>query len=227
MITNRQVDTVELKLESLKNDIESFPGLKIKTYKKGEYIYYEGDRPFHAYIVLTGMVKTGKFSENGKEIVSSVYYKNKIFGETDLLLKEPRKYYAQAIEDNTTLQLASFENLFDTSFDGEKKTHPLMHLIISKISSLEKNIEILKNTRAEIKVIHFIYNMAIQQGIKIGCFEIMVKNPLRHKDIAYILGITRQTVTKILNQLKKGNLIYFDNRKILIRDMKKLKSLIS
>ncbi|HEY4653495.1 MAG TPA: helix-turn-helix domain-containing protein, partial [Cyclobacteriaceae bacterium] len=45
---------------------------------------------------------------------------------------------------------------------------------------------------------------------------------LTHKDIAALTGTSRQTVTTILNELKDRNLIYFDRRKILIRDLDRL-----
>ena len=41
-------------------------------------------------------------------------------------------------------------------------------------------------------------------------------------DIANLTGTSRQTVTSVLNDLKKHNLIYFSRNSILIRDVKKL-----
>jgi CRP-like cAMP-binding protein len=51
----------------------------------------------------------------------------------------------------------------------------------------------------------------------------MVKNQLTHQDIANLTGTSRQTVTTVLNDLRDRNIINFDRRKILIRDMDKLK----
>ncbi|MEM9857049.1 MAG: helix-turn-helix domain-containing protein [Bacteroidota bacterium] len=51
----------------------------------------------------------------------------------------------------------------------------------------------------------------------------MIPTKLTHKDIANLTGTSRQTVTTILNELKESNLIYFDRRKILIRDLGELK----
>ncbi|MEO1713645.1 MAG: helix-turn-helix domain-containing protein [Bacteroidota bacterium] len=50
----------------------------------------------------------------------------------------------------------------------------------------------------------------------------LVKHCLTQQDIANITGTSRQTVTSVLNDLKKENLIYFNRRSILIRDMAKL-----
>jgi CRP-like cAMP-binding protein len=50
----------------------------------------------------------------------------------------------------------------------------------------------------------------------------MIPTRLTHKDIAALTGTSRQTVTTILNELKEQNLINFDRRQILIRDLEKL-----
>ncbi|MDH5379659.1 MAG: helix-turn-helix domain-containing protein [Cyclobacteriaceae bacterium] len=51
----------------------------------------------------------------------------------------------------------------------------------------------------------------------------MIPTKLTHKDIASLTGTSRQTVTTILNELKEKNIINFDRRKILIRDLSLLK----
>ncbi|NRA51520.1 MAG: winged helix-turn-helix domain-containing protein, partial [Phaeodactylibacter sp.] len=45
---------------------------------------------------------------------------------------------------------------------------------------------------------------------------------LTQQDIANITGTSRQTVTSVMNDLRKSNLIYFNRRTILIRDLGKL-----
>jgi len=50
----------------------------------------------------------------------------------------------------------------------------------------------------------------------------MIPTKLTHKDIAALTGTSRQTVTTILNELKDQNLINFDRKKILIRDLERL-----
>jgi CRP-like cAMP-binding protein len=51
----------------------------------------------------------------------------------------------------------------------------------------------------------------------------MIPTRLTHKDIAALTGTSRQTVTTILNDMKEKNLINFDRKKILIRDLEALK----
>jgi CRP-like cAMP-binding protein len=50
----------------------------------------------------------------------------------------------------------------------------------------------------------------------------LLKHQLTHQDIANITCTSRQTVTLVLNELKKSDLIYFNRGKILVRDMASL-----
>ena len=52
----------------------------------------------------------------------------------------------------------------------------------------------------------------------------LLKHSLTHQDIANITCTSRQTVTLVLNDLRKENLIYFNRGRILVRDMENLKA---
>jgi len=78
---------------------------------------------------------------------------------------------------------------------------------------------IFKDARA--RIIDFLKDSVEKRGRRVG-FEMLVKNTLTQQDIANITGTSRQTVTSVLNNLRKSYLIYFNRKSILIRDMQKL-----
>ena len=86
---------------------------------------------------------------------------------------------------------------------------------------MERKVESLVFKDARTRIVDFLREMAEERGQKVG-FEMMIKNHFTHKDIASLTGTSRQTVTTILNELRENNIINFDRRKILIRDMEKL-----
>lgn len=62
--------------------------------------------------------------------------------------------------------------------------------------------------------------MGHEQGRKVG-LETLVKHNM-HQDIADLTGTSRQMVTAVLNQLKRSNVLYFNRKKILFRDLQSL-----
>jgi CRP-like cAMP-binding protein len=97
----------------------------------------------------------------------------------------------------------------------------IIKLIGIRIKKLERRIDSLVFKDARTRIVEFLKEMAIEKGQKVG-FEVMFKNYLTHKDIASLTGTSRQTVTTVLNELKDKNLINFDRRRFLIRDIDKL-----
>jgi CRP-like cAMP-binding protein len=88
--------------------------------------------------------------------------------------------------------------------------------------NVERKMESLIFKDARTRIIDLIIQMAEKRGTKIGD-EILLKHDLTHQDIANLTATSRQTVTVTLNELKDQDLIYMERKKILIRDIAKLK----
>jgi CRP-like cAMP-binding protein len=97
----------------------------------------------------------------------------------------------------------------------------LMKLIGLRLRKVERRLESLVFKDARTRVVEFLKDEAEEKGKKVG-YETMIPNHLTHKDIASLTGTSRQTVTTILNDLRDKNIINFDRRKILIRDLEKI-----
>ena len=63
--------------------------------------------------------------------------------------------------------------------------------------------------------------MAAEDSKMVGT-ETLIMNNLTHQDMAKLTATSRQTVTTVLNELREKNLIYFDRKRILIRNIDKL-----
>jgi len=83
-------------LDALK---QSFNERKVRSLKKKQVIYYEGDSANAIYLVLSGTVKTLKMAEDGRELVTAVYGPEEYFGITALLAGEEYQETAETIED--------------------------------------------------------------------------------------------------------------------------------
>ncbi len=90
-----------------------------------------------------------------------------------------------------------------------------------RLRQVENRLESLIFKDARRRIIDFLKESASRQGKRVG-YEMLIKHSLTQQDIANITGTSRQTVTSVLNDLRRANLIYFNRRSILIRDLAKL-----
>ena len=195
---------------------------EFRRYSKDQFIYIPNDEASHIYMVVEGRVKIGHYLDDGKEVVSAILTTGEIFGELALAGEEKRKDYAQAMDNNTTLCPLSIEELKALMKDDKELSFRLLKLVGLRLMRLERKLELLVFKDARTRIVEFLKDAASWKGKKVG-FETMIPTKLTHKDIAALTGTSRQTVTTILNELKEQNLIYFDRKKILIRDLSQLK----
>lgn len=190
-------------------------------YKKNQFIYFLEEKATHIYMIANGRVKIGHYLEDGKEVVSAILTKGEIFGELALAGEETRKNFAQAMDDVSICPL-SIDDLKDLMKEDKELSFRILKLVGLRLMKLERKLELLVFKDARTRIIEFLKDSASWKGKKVG-FETMIPTKLTHKDIAALTGTSRQTVTTILNELKDKNLINFDRRKILIRDLDQLK----
>ena len=190
-------------------------------YKKDDFIYFPDEAATHIYMIVSGRVRLGHYQEDGKEIVTAILTNGEIFGELAMAGEETRKDFAQAMDANTTICPLSIEELKDLMKENRELSFKILKLIGLRLMKLERKLELLVFKDARTRVVEFLKDTAAWKGKKVG-FETMIPTRLTHKDIAALTGTSRQTVTTILNDMKEKNLINFDRKKILIRDLDSL-----
>ncbi|OPA81703.1 transcriptional regulator [Campylobacter pinnipediorum subsp. pinnipediorum] len=175
----------------------------IKKYKKGEFLFMEGDDPRWLIYLLSGSVKLYKNSPKGKEI-----------------------FLHQLSPMNFVAELANFENIkypanavFTVSSEVLKIDYSKFRdefLINPKIS-----IEIIKSLSEKLKITSDILHQELVLNSEARVAKFIVEhedlfNELKYIKISSILNITPETFSRILNKFKTSNLIKFDNSNNLI-----------
>lgn len=190
-------------------------------FKKGQFIYFENEPSDQIFMIANGRVKIGSYSKQGKEITKTILSKGEMFGELALTGEEYRKDFAQAIAEETIVCPMNIDMMQELMLNNKSLSLKIFKLIGFRFRKLERRLESLVFKDARTRIIDFIRELAEESGQKVG-FETMVKNQLTHQDMANLTGTSRQTVTTILNELRDQNLINFDRKRILIRDLEKL-----
>lgn len=190
-------------------------------YKKDDFVYVPEDTASNIYLIVDGRIKIGHYLDDGKEVVSSILTTGEIFGELALAGEDTRRDFAQAMCDAVICPLTIGE-LKKLMFENKELSFKILKLIGLRLMKLERKLELLVFKDARTRIIEFLKDTAAWKGQRVG-FETMIPTKLTHKDIAALTGTSRQTVTTILNELKEKNLINFDRKKILIRDINNLR----
>ncbi len=190
---------------------------------KGRYtlIFKPGDVSDKLYFLVKGVVKITTHSSDGKEVIKALLHPNAMFGERGLIGERERQDFAHALREDVQLyaiRVDDFQTLMRRNFD---LCNRVMQLFGNQLIQAENRLESLLFKDARTRIIEFIKGAVADQGRKVG-YEMLLKHSLTHQDIANITCTSRQTVTLVLNELKKSDLIYFNRGKILVRDLTRL-----
>ncbi len=192
--------------------------IKIKKYRKNRYIYQLGDPSNELHFLMEGNLKIGTNSRSGKEVIKSVIYPEAMFGEMALFGEKLRENFAYCLENDTIIFEIDADRFRQIMFAYPELSSNVINILGKKLHFAEKRIESLVFKDARERIIDFLKDNAKNFGKQIG-YEMLFKHCLTQQDIANFTGTSRQTVTSVLNDLKKSNQIYFKRKSILIRNM--------
>lgn len=188
---------------------------------KFNFIYHFDDQSDKFYILAKGIVKTGLHSDDGREIIKNVLHKGAMFGELGIVGEQKRTEFAKAMNEDVICIAINIKDLRQIMAQNMTLGFNILDKVGERLRKAEAKLEALIFKDARERIIDFIVNTAETRGRKVG-FEMMFKHCLTQQDIANLTGTSRQTVTSVLNELRKENKIYFNRRSILIRDMEGL-----
>lgn len=191
------------------------------TFKKNDYVYFEYQTSDTIFFVARGRVKIFHLSDK-KEIIRAIISTGEIFGEMALADEKQRTDFAQAMENDTVVCCWKLDDLKQLMLQEKELSFSILKLVGFRLLKLERKIEQLVFKDVRTRIVEFLKDAAEWKGKKVGT-ETLILTPLTHKDIAKLIGLSRQSVTTCLNELKSENLIYFDRRRILIRNIDTIK----
>ncbi len=166
-------------------------------------------------------MKIGTGSDEDREVIKQILHPVAVFGELGLVGERKRKDFAVAMHEEVHLLSLPVDQFQQFMLHNHQLSIQLLQWIGSRLRRTESRLESLIFKDARERIIDFLKDSARKRGKRIG-YETLIRHSLTQQDIANITGTSRQTVTSVLNDLRKSNLIYFNRRSILIRDMTKL-----
>ena len=187
---------------------------------KADKIYDQGQSIEFIYFVLQGCVKVGAVAGPEKVIIKSLIYENEVFGE-NVFTSTKRSEFAEALKSCTILRIPAAK-VQDLIYSSGFFANAVTSVIIGRIKKLDERMEAFVFKTAKSRIVDFLKFSALQKGTKIGFDEMLLNHGMSHKEIAYLTDTSRQTVARVLTELKNLNIIHFSSRmshKILIRNL--------
>lgn len=195
-------------------------------YGKGEYIFREGDPANFFHIVETGAVKCIKSSANGKECTLKVLLPGDLFCcEAAVFDGAPHPGTAQPMGDVSILRLSK-KSYFRMLRRNPDVALEVIKYLGKRLNEAQETAKILALDRAEQRIAVLLVNLASRSGAR-ESDGVRLTVRLTRQDLADMAGVTVETAIRIMGRFKRARLVSGTAKRIVIRDMSKLKQLAS
>ena len=186
-----------------------------KNFDAGSVIVSHEDTGDALFVLASGKVKVVLYGETGREIILSILRGGDFFGEMSLLDRQPRSANVVAVEDSQVLGLDR------DAFQTHLTTHPTTALaILAEMSRrLRHADEVIGNLAlldVYARVARTIRDLAQKQGEPVDG-GLLIKERPTQQEIAGLIGTSRETVSRALNDFTRRGLLEMQGKQILVR----------
>lgn len=214
----------DFSLTNCLSDNEIFSLIKeseLKTVHKQEYVFVAGQESDEIFFLLDGVVKITTNTEDGREVIKTILHPKAVLSEQSIAGETKRNNNACVMTSEATFLAVKVKVIKELMLVNGNLAVSIINFLGRKLKYSEDRLESLVLNDARERIVEFLKINATSFGQPVG-FELLLKHDFTQQDIANFTGTSRQTVTTVLNDLKKTNKIHFKRKSILIRDIKAL-----
>jgi CRP/FNR family transcriptional regulator, cyclic AMP receptor protein len=189
-----------------------------REWKKQSHVFLQGDPLENVYFIYDGKIKIYKSDINGKEQIVAIAKKGEMFPHVGFFRKGDYPAYAEVLEPSTLIAvpISKFETVL---IENPELCIKVFKVLGEKIVDLQNRLEeqILNNTYEQI--IKLLIRLAQKHGKEQEDGTIVLKSEFTNKDLANMIGTTRETISRTLTKMKKDELIEVDDEGNMIVDV--------
>jgi len=193
----------------------------IKTYSKRSVIYREGSRHSGLYCVLKGIVKVYKIGGNGKQQILKFAQKGDLIGYRSLLTNELACTSAKAY-DETILYHIPQHIIMELFQQNWFFTHETMRFMCKELKESNMFITDIAQKSVRERAAEMLLILKDEFGVdKHNALKITITR----EDLANMVGTVTESLIRVMSEFRNENLLELPGRKIVFRDVAKLKAI--
>jgi CRP/FNR family cyclic AMP-dependent transcriptional regulator len=188
---------------------------KSRRYAKDDVVFHADESGDIFCLIKEGQVKVTMISPEGKEIILSMLGPGDFFGEMALLDDEPRSATVIATEplEVVTIWRSDFLQILAENFSLTRK---VLAELSKRLRSASNRIESLATMDVYGRLARFFLDLARDQGKVLDNGYVAVTRPT-HQAIANMIGTSRETVSRLIHDLMKQNLLLSEGKTIYLK----------
>ena len=199
-------------------DVLRRSGSKVR-FSRGETIFNEGDPAEFAYSIISGAVRLCKHTADGRRQIAQFLFPGDFFSFMEMA---EHSFTAEAVDD-TVVACYPQRQIERISDERPAVRRYFGSLLTRRVKDVQNHLVMLGRQTAREKVASFLVMLIERTGTQDGSH---VELAMTRQDIADFLGLTIETVCRVLSAMKRNRLIDLpDIHELVIRNSDRLYAL--
>jgi CRP/FNR family transcriptional regulator len=190
--------------------------------QKGEHLYRTGDEFTAVYAVRSGAIKAYRITGDGEEQVTGFYFPGEIIG-MDGISKNEYASSAKALETSAICEIP-FNRFEELSRQVPTVQHHFFKLMSQEITADQQLITLLSKNSADERVASLLVSISARNARR-NLSDANFRLPMSRTDIGNFLGLTVETVSRVMGRFSKQGLISINNKEVTLLNITDLKAI--
>lgn len=194
-----------------------------RTVPAGTMLFAGGDATPGLHLVERGAIKIFTVTADGAERIIDIIGPGEVCGEMGVVDGAPSAAWGQALGPTrvAVIPAAAFERLLLTEPSVGLK---ICRVLAAKLRATAAQLDEAIFLGARERVLRHLVRLAERHG-RAQDTELRLGVRLTHQEIARLAGTARETVSRVLGELQDGQVLRFDERRMVIGDLPALRRL--
>lgn len=186
------------------------------SYPEGAMVFVEGQAARGVYILCAGRAKLLTTNPDGKTLILKIAQPGEILGLHSVMSGRPYECTVEMLQPAQVAFVSREDFLQLLKTHGDACLQAAQHLSQDCQSAYRLIRSIGLSSSASEKLAHLLLEWASQGTASNG--TVRVKLALTHEEIAQLIGISRETVTRTLSEFRKAGVIELNGSTLLVRN---------
>lgn len=186
-----------------------------RSFKSGEFVFWDGDEPDWFYIIAEGKIKVLKHSSSGKDFIIAFFGPGEMFGEVAVFENKPYPASSQAADETTVLGIKR-EDFLAFLANRPQVVLRIINVLGGRLRDAQGRLRDIAGERVEQRLARTLLMLSSKLGPDL---------PFTRQEIADMAGTTTETAIRVMSRLKDGGIIRSGRGKTVILDETKLRLL--
>ena len=216
--------SAQIPCDSPISEVRGLNNLKLsRYYPRGSVLFVEGQRPRGVYVLCEGRAKVSIASPEGKTVVLRIAQSGELLGVDAAITGRPYEATAEALE-RCRVDFVGREDLLRI-LDRDKQAYfGVVQSLSNKFSGVVDQFRalLLSQSAAE-KLARLLIKWCDEAG-KWTPQGIRVNPGLTHEEMGQMICASRETVTRVLSEFRRRQIVHLARNSILVRNRRALES---